>query len=157
MKKILMLVAIIVFALILQGCAEGKKEKIVTCKLEENNVAYGYKLSSVYKAYSDGKIVKKVETTEIATSDNESVLNYFENYINTLYGKMNDAYGGYDYTVTNENGKVTSITKIDYTSLNREQFIKDQPSMKKYMNDDNMITLEGIISMYETIGATCEE
>lgn len=157
MKKILMLVTIIVFALILQGCAEEKKEKIVTCKLEENNVAYGYKLSSVYKAYSDGKIVKKVETTEIATSDNESVLNYFENYINTLYGKMNDAYGGYDYTVTNENGKVTSITKIDYTSLNREQFIKDQPSMKKYMNDDNMITLEGIISMYETIGATCEE
>lgn len=157
MKKILMLVTIIFFALILQGCAEEKKEKIVTCKLEENNVAYGYKLSSVYKAYSDGKIVKKVETTEIATSDNESVLNYFENYINTLYGKMNDAYGGYDYTVTNENGKVTSITKIDYTSLNREQFIKDQPSMKKYMNDDNMITLEGIISMYETIGATCEE
>lgn len=157
MKKILMLVTIIVFALILQGCAEEKKEKIVTCKLEENNVVYGYKLSSVYKAYSDGKIVKKVETTEIATSDNESVLNYFENYINTLYGKMNDAYGGYDYTVTNENGKVTSITKIDYTYLNREQFIKDQPSMKKYMNDDNMITLEGIISMYETIGATCEE
>lgn len=145
-----------IFLIVLSGCSKQENEKIITCTLEQNNVAYGYKLSSVYKAITDGKVVKKVETTEVATSDNQEVLNYFENYINTLYGNMNNAYGGYDYKVTNENGKVTSITKIDYIVLNKEKFVEDQPSMKTYMNEDNMITVDGIITMYETLGATCE-
>ena len=37
-----------------------------------------------------------------------------------------------------------------------EQYVKDNSSMKQYVTSDNKISLNGIISIYETLGATCE-
>ena len=70
---------------------------------------------------------------------------------------MNNEYGGYDFKITNENGTLTAITKIDYTKLDMEKLAKDQSSMKNYMNDKNEITLEGIKALYKAMGATCEK
>ena len=125
--------------------------------LKLNDAAQNYEIESVYSIYTDGSVVNKVETTEIVTSDDDYVLDYFENYTNTMYTNMNNAYGGYDFNITKEDGKLISDTKVDYLKLDREKLAKDQPTMKSYMNDDYMLTLEGIKSMYEQMGATCEE
>ncbi len=157
MKSILKGLAVFLFVIILSGCGTKTEERVVTCTLEQNNVAYGYELRAEYNIYTDGTIVNRVETTEVATSDNQEILDYLENYNNTLYTNMNDAYGGYEFSSTNENNTLTAVTKIDYKKLDREKLVEDQPSMKNYMNDDNMLTLDGIKSMYEQMGATCAD
>ena len=70
---------------------------------------------------------------------------------------MNDTYGGYDVNITNADGKVTSVAKIDYSKLNIEQLVKDDPSMKNAVNDKNELTVTGIKSMYSAMGITCEK
>ena len=157
MKNILEFLAVFSFVIILAGCTSKTEEKVVKCTLNQNNAAQNYEIESVYSIYTDGSVVNKVETTEIVTSDDDYVLDYFENYTNTLYTNMNNAYGGYDFNITKEDGKLISDTKVDYLKLDREKLAKDQPTMKSYMNDDYMITFEGIKSMYEQMGATCEE
>ena len=157
MKNILEFLAVFLFVIILAGCTSKTEEKVVRCTLKLNDAAQNYEIESVYSIYTDGSVVNKVETTEIVTSDDDYVLDYFENYTNTLYTNMNDAYGGYDFDISKEDGKLISDTKIDYLKLDREKLAKDQPTMKSYMNDDYMITFEGIKSMYEQMGATCEE
>lgn len=156
MRRILKIFAVFICVLVLAGCG-NEEQRVVKCTLTQNNVAQGYKVSSEYKIYTDGKIVNKVETTEIATSDNSEILDYLENYENTLYTNMNNEYGGYDFKITNENGTLTAITKIDYTKLDMKKLAKDQSSMKNYMNDKNEITLEGIKALYKSMGATCEK
>lgn len=157
MKNILKFLTVFVFSIILVGCTFKDEERVVKCTLTQNNAAQNYKLESEYNIYTDGKVVNKVETIETATSDNAQILSYLENYEKTLYTNMNNSYGGYDFNINNENGVVKAITKIDYTKLDREKLAKDQPSLKNYMNDDNMLTLKGIKSMYEAMGATCEK
>ena len=157
MKNILEFLAVFLFVIILAGCTSKTEEKVVRCTLKLNDAAQNYEIESVYSIYTDGSVVNKVETTEIVTSDDDYVLDYFENYTNTMYTNMNNAYGGYDFNITKEDGKLISDTKVDYLKLDREKLAKDEPTMKSYMNDDYMITLEGIKSMYEQMGATCEE
>lgn len=157
MKKILKSLLVFLFIFIICGCSNKKSERIVKCTLEQNNVAYEYKLSSEYNIYTDGNIVNKVETTEIATSSKQEILDSLENYNNTLYTNMNNAYGGYEFKITNENGTLTAVTKIDYTKLDNEKLAKDQPTMKNYMNSDYRLTLDGIKALYKSLGATCEE
>lgn len=157
MKNILKFLAIFSLVIILAGCTSKTDEKVVKCTLNQNNVAQKYEIKSVYNIYTDGSVVNKVKTTEEVISDNSSILDYFENYTNTMYKNMNDAYGGYDFNITKEDGKLISVTKINYLKLDRKKLAKDQPTMKSYMNDDYMLTLEGIKSMYEQMGATCED
>ena len=156
MKNILKFLVIFSLVIILAGCTSKTEEKVVKCTLNQNNAAYGYELSSEYNIYTDGKIVNKVETTEVVTSDNQEILDYLENYNNKLYTNMNDAYGGYEFSSTNENNMLTAVTKIDYKKLDSKKLAEDQPSMKNYMNDDYVLTLDGIKLIYEQMGATCE-
>ena len=152
--------------IVLSGCGTKKEEsknkdesnkKIVSCTLYKKDVSNGYELSSTYKIFAEESIVNGVETTEIISSDNIDTLSYFETTLKNTYDKMNIAYGGYDVSITNQDGKVTSIIKIDYTVLNVEQLLIDNPSMKVAANNNNQLTLDGIISMYEIAGATCKK
>lgn len=157
MKRILKVLVIFIFVVILSGCDSKSEEKVVKCMLDQNNEVYGYKLHSEYNIYTDGNVVNQVESEEVATSDNDEILDYLANYTNTLYTNMNNAYGGYEFKVTKEDGKLVSKAKIDYANLDKEKLAKDQPTMKNYMNDDYMLTLEGIKQIYEQMGATCED
>ena len=66
-----------------------------------------------------------------------------------------EKYSGYDYTVTNKDGKVTSTVVVDFKIFDMEQFIKDNVAMKKY-TEKNYLTLDGAVKMYEASGATCK-
>lgn len=154
-KNFKMFVLVITVALI-TGCSNTEKEIVKTCTSTLNDVANGYKLQSDYKIYAKGNVVEKVETTEIITSDDETALSYFAEYLESTYVTANKIYGGHTNTVTKEDGKVISKTTIDYTVMNINKYVEDNSAMKNYVNSDNKLLLDGVISIYEDLGATCE-
>ena len=156
MKKILNLIGCVAFCFILSACSKAEvEEKTLTCTLHKKDVINNYELNSTYKVYAKGDAVNKVETTEIVTSDSATVIDYFEETLNSTYKAMNDAYGGYDYEITKEEGKVTSITIINYNELNLNQLANDDASMKLILNDNNQVTVNGLTSLYQQMGAEC--
>ena len=155
MKKYLPLGLLLICMLVVSGCQE-KKDYVVKCTLSQNNVLGNYQIESTYEITTDGKIAKSVKTVEVVTSENETLLNTMSETLNTTYETMNNAYGGYVFDVDQETGKVVSTVTIDYTALDLEKLLSDQPSMKNYTNEDNQLTLEGLQNMYTTMGATCE-
>lgn len=155
MKKYLPLGLLLICMLVVSGCQE-KKDYVVKCTLSQNNVLGNYQIESTYEITTDGKIAKSVKTVEVVTSENETLLNTMSETLNTTYETMNEAYGGYVFDVDQETGKVVSTVTIDYTALDLEKLLSDQPSMKNYTNEDNQLTLEGLQNMYTTMGATCE-
>lgn len=158
MKKALKLLSILLVVVMLCGCeSAAPKEKIVKCSIDKVDTANGYELKSSYVVYAKGDVVNKVKTTEIATSDADSILGYFETALNSTYEKYSNQYGGYSYKVTKEGNKVIADVTIDYTKMDLDKFTKDNPSIKAAMTNDNKLTLEGVKSMYKALGATCED
>ena len=156
MKKFIKVLVVALCTLLLVGCSSKEKNVITTCTLTSDQSASGYKLNSTYKIYSTNDAVTKVETTEVVTSDNEAIRDYFVSTLETSYKTADKAYGGYTYEVINEYDKVTSTVTIDYTKMDLNKFIKDNSSMKSYVNKDNKITLAGAKNIYESLGATCK-
>lgn len=155
MKKKILFIMLGLTLLLVTGC--GNEMEVTKCTLTSNDTTNGYKLDAVYNIYAKNDEVQKVETTETVTSSSDSVLSYFESYIKKTYKAYNDSYGGYTYTVTNSDGKVISKVTIDYTKLNIKQFVKDNSSMKSYVDSNNMITTDGMKTLYEKLGASCQK
>lgn len=155
-KNVLKFSVLTLGVIAMAGCG-AKEDYTLKCTLEQNDVINNYKTSSTYEITTDGEIAKKVKTTEIITSENEPFLDTVEENLHETYNSMNEAYGGYTIDITKEDGKITSVVEIDYTTLDIESLLEDQPSMKSYANDKNQMTLEGIKGIYTAMGATCEE
>lgn len=154
MKKVIFLLASMLLV-VLTGCQSKEKSGTIICNLSTNDVISGYKLQSEYKIHYNGDYVDSVETTETITSDSEDVLENFETTLTGTYQKMDEAYDGYTYKISNKNGKVTSNVTIDYGIMDVEQLVKDQPSFRSYVKD-NKILVQGLKSIYEGNGAVCK-
>ncbi len=115
----------------------------------------GYETTSKFAIYYTGDYVDKVETVETVTSESEDFLDNMEEYINSTYDAMNSAYGGYSYEVIREDGSIVSNVVIDYSKMDLELYITDQPTMSNYVENDKFL-VEGIVDIYEEAGATCE-
>jgi uncharacterized lipoprotein YehR (DUF1307 family) len=155
MKKFVKLTFAFMLVVLLTGCLG--KDKVTKCTLKSDQSASGYKITSEYNVYSSKDEVNKVVTTETVESKNNTILAYFEKQLKSQYKANNDSYGGYKYEVTNKDGKVVSKVTIDYSKMNLNKFVKDNPAMKSYVNKSNKITVKGIKSMYQSMGATCEK
>lgn len=155
MKKGLKVLGFIFAVTMLAGCG-NVEQKVTTCNLTQTDNATGYKLVSEYKVYSTGDVVDKVETVETVTSEDEAILDYFEETVNKTYSTQSETYGGYTYKVTNENGKVVSEATIDYSKMDLNKYASDNTAVKNFLNEDNRITVEGVTSIYEALGAVCE-
>jgi len=152
MKKIILLVPTLL--LLLTGC--GKEESgVINCTSSSRDVVNGYELKTEYKINYTGDYVNSVNTVETVTSENQEILDYLETYVKTTYDALNEEYGGYTYEVTNENGQVSANVTIDYNQMNLEQFVTDQPTLKPYVEEGKML-VDGIMVLYESLGATCE-
>ncbi len=149
MKKVL--VFLFVVTLVLTGC--GKKSGTIKCTL--TNDLSTYKLESTYTVNYTGKTVDSVDTVEKITSDNSAVLDTFEKTLKTTYETANKTYGGYNIDIKRTDSEVISTVKIDYNKMNISQYVKDQPTLKAYVDGDKL-TVDGIKSIYVAMGATCE-
>ena len=149
MKKFLIL---FICLFIVSGC---DKQEVVNCSLSSKDVITGYELQTNYKVNYKGKYVLNVVSEETVISDSEDVLDYFEEQINASYNALNEAYGGYDFNIIREDDKITSKAILDYSKMNIEQYVIDIPTAKEYTEDNKMLK-EGLVSLYESLGATCD-
>lgn len=156
MKKYVKVILVASILLGLTGCGSNKEEIVNHCTLNSNNTTSGYQLTSEYDVYSVNGEVNKVVTKEVITSENQQILDYFESYLKQTYETQNETYGGTTNEVTNENGIVTSKTTIDYNKMDLETYVKDNTALKSYVNSNNKLKTNGIISIYESMGAVCE-
>lgn len=160
-KKFILAVLLCSTLLLISGCGKQeelveKEQKTMTCTLSRNDVVNGYKLDSTYKVFYTDKVVDKVETEEVISSDSSEILSQFETQLNSLYQTMDETYGGYDINISNDGAQVVSLVKIDYSKLDLSQLAKDEPTMKNYLDSNNKLTLDGIKTMYTSQGITCE-
>ena len=155
MKKSLKIFSLVVIVVILCGCGIKQKKTTVNCKLSQKNPNNGYELKATYTIYATNGVVDTVKTTEEITSNEESILNYFNTNLNSTYENYNNKYGGYKYKVIMENGKVTSTVSIDYSKMDLKKLVKDNMNMKSAINNENKLKLEGIKSIYKSVGAIC--
>ena len=77
--------------------------------------------------------------------------------LNEQYQSSNETYGGYEYKVEKKDNSVESNVTLDYSKLNLKKYIEDNPAMKQFLNKNYKITLDGMISLYESSGATCNK
>ena len=155
MKKYVKIIILVITVILIAGCGNSK-QVIKTCKLSKNDITNGYKLESEYKIYSKSNIVKKVETIEIITSEDDEIIDFFKAYLDENYKTLDKTYGGYTNNITSEKGKIITKTTIDYNEMNLKKYVEDNTAMEKYVNSDNKISLDGIINIYEDMGAICE-
>ncbi len=155
MKKGVKFLVVSLLVVLAAGCG-NQKEVVKTCTLTSNQVSQGYKLESTYEIHAKGNLVEKVVTKEVVTTDKEQVISYFKNYLEKTYKTANETYGGYKYSVDTTDNSVTSNVTIDYNKMDLDKFVKDNSSMKSYVNKNNKIKLEGVTSIYEKLGATCK-
>lgn len=156
MKKMVKLSLIISLALVLTGCGNEDTELVTKCKLTSNVPASNYSLNSNYTVYSKNDVVNKVVTEEVVSSENENILNYFKEQLESTYKAQNDAYGGVTNEVKVEDGKITSLTTIDYNKMNLKKYVEDNSILNNYVNDDNKLTNAGVVGIYQSLGAVCE-
>lgn len=155
MKKVFFAFCFVI--LLCTGCnATNNEEKIMNCDLKSTNSVQGYTLTSKYTIYYTGDSVNSVETKEEVKSDEESILDYFEKTLTNTYETANENYGGYDNNITRSDNSITSTTKIDYNKMDMKKYIDDNTAVKSYVNSDNKFTVDGIKSIYETMGAICK-
>ena len=155
MKRVFKFLFIFVFVFLLAGCKGGKV--VTKCTLVSDQSASNYTLKSEYNVISNKDKVYRVETVEVVESKNNTILAYFEDQLKKQYKSYNDTYKGYKYDVVNKDGKVIAKVTIDYTKMDLDKFVKDNPAMKSYVDKDNNITLSGIKTMYESMGAKCSK
>lgn len=157
MKNIVKVFAALIVVTLLCGCGAQEKERVIKCTTSQNNLANGYEIKSEYNIYAKGDVVKSVKTKETVTSDQEAILNTFETTLNSTYGTYSKEYGGYKYEIVKDNNMVTSNVEIDYTVMDLARFANDNSVLKNYMNDNNELTVDGLKTMYKSLGATCED
>ena len=150
MKKLGLL---LVGLLLMTGCTS--KEKTLTCTLQTRDVISQYVLDSTYTVYSKNGVALRAVTEETVTSENNKILDYFEDTLKTSYSTMNTTYGGYQYTIDRNGQKIVSKVKIDYQIMDLKTYLKDQPQLKNYATNKGDLKLDGLRAVYESTGATC--
>lgn len=155
MKKIVMGTTIFLCIFLLTGC-NNNKEVTVNCTYKATEVGNKYSLEANYVIKGKGDVAKSVSSTEIVTSDDSEILDYFEEYLNDTYENLNETYSGYIYKITRNDNQITSKVDINYNAMNIEKYIEDNTEMKKYVNSKNKLTIEGLKKIYKEMGATCK-
>lgn len=153
MKKYFNVIMLVMAIVMLTGCGKEEQAELVkTCTLSSE--VSEYTMNNEYKVYGNDKTVDKVITVETIESDDAATLAYFETFAKTTYDTMNRLYGGYSYIIDADDNKIVISTTINYKKMNLKKFASDNPNVDYVKN--NKILLDGIVSLYEGMGATCK-
>lgn len=157
MRKGLKILFISMIIILLVGCNNKDTNKEITkkCTLSQNQSSNGYTLDSKYEIHSKNGYVTKVITKETVESESEEVREYFKSTLEDSYKSTNEKYGGYTYSITENDNKVISNVTINYSKMDIEKFIEDNSQMSSYVKN-NKLTLDGIVAIYEALGAICK-
>lgn len=151
MKKnfALMLVGCIIF--LTTGCGNAEKEMTCTRTMDQG----GMKVDLKYEVTYSNDTVKKVKSTEKITSDSKVTLETYKKNVEQMYSPYKDI-EHYEYSVKIDGNTLTSIANIDYEKVDTDKMIKID-SANSQLIKDGKVSLKNIKSVYESVGATCEE
>lgn len=152
MKKTIKIFSFIFLILLLTGCG---KEKYVTCTIDVDNTIENYQMTGTYKIYYSGNYVTRIQKLEQYVSQDKDMIDYFDEYKNLEYYKLNDFYDGFEYSVDKQEESVTLDATIDMNVVDLKKMVKD-----KYLDEDyvisNRLTVSGIKRFYKVKGASCD-
>ena len=174
MKKFIKYLCIILCIVVISGCGSKEKEEeklptnlVETIQIDETGAAaictaeydysdtQGYTTGSKFVVFTDeDDYVVKIVTTEVVASNDDAILELFEESLERNYS-MFSQYGGYDYEITIDGNKLISNVTIDYTETDLETMAADNESLKIYLTEDYKFTLKSVKSMYMSSGAEC--
>lgn len=157
MKKIVKLSMAILVSLALTGCGDKKaqtnsKELITEC-VRTATIQEGVSVNLNYKVISKDGIVAKIETVEVVTSDDKSVLENFKKSAENTYSPYKDV-KYYDYDITIDKNVLTSKTAIDYENIDTDKLIEID-SANGQLIKNGKVKLDDVTNLYSSIGATC--
>lgn len=158
MKKKMIFVFIFSVLLLATGC--GKDKKTIICKVESRDDIGGYNYFTEHTIKTIDGMVSEVTTVESMEYDesfyNENAIKDAMASFTDFYKAQNEVYGGFENKVEVDGKKVTSTTIQDYEKINMDKFLTDNVVLKEYASDDKKIKVEGLIELYKSLGATCD-
>lgn len=149
MKKIKFLCLL----LLLTGCSKAELVKVCTINTIDEDT--NYTIKSTFRIYAKDESVEQVKIKEIIKAQDNEELEILKEMLNSTYESANKEYGGYTNKIEEEKNKIISNTTIDYTKMDLKKYVKDNPAMDEYIKN-NKISIDGIISIYEEMGASCK-
>lgn len=138
---------------LLTGCSNV--ELVKTCTMNTIDENTNYIIKSTYEIYAKEEDVEKVNVKEVIEIDDKEELELYKEMLRSTYLSANKEYNGYMNKIKIEKNKIISNTTIDYTKMNLKKYLSSNPTMAEYIKD-NKISLDGIVSIYEQMGALCK-
>lgn len=139
--------------LLVTGCGNSNNTSSMTCTrtMDQNNIKTSLKYNVEFK---DGYVlrIKSVETVETSSSD---ILDTYKEQIESLYSPYQDV-DYYEYNVNIEDNKLTSTVDINYEKVDTDRLLEID-SANGQLIKDGKISVNDIKSVYESLGAICEE
>lgn len=151
MKKFLLAVMCTGIVL-LTGCG-ADKEKVMKCTRTINQTNINMDL--VYNVTYKGKYVSKISSTEKIISDNATVLETYQEQLESITATFKDI-KYYDHNIKIDGNTLTSTIDIDYEKIDTNKLIEIDSSMKQFIKDGK-VAVEDIESLYSQMGITCEK
>lgn len=163
------LIIIIIFATLIFGLAKRKGDSFINkvnkktpnqlhCVGNEKDDSQGFEIISEYFIDYNPKTNEVIKSTieKKMISSVEELNVFFKNNTLDNYRSMNELYGGITTSSANNNGSITVTAIIDYNKLNIDFYLKDYPTLKAYVSDENKLLYEGLKSLYQAEKANCE-
>lgn len=150
-KKILLFSSVFIFLILITGCSK-ESGNLMTCtmSMNQNNIKTNLKYNISY----DGDYVTRVKSIETVETDSEDILNSYKAQIESLYSPYNDI-EYYEYNVKIEDNKLTSTVDINYEKVDTDKLLEID-SANGQLIKDGKIKVNDIKSVYESLGAICE-
>lgn len=149
MKKKNLLFIALIGVLFVTGC-----NKTTKCSTTIDNG--NYKVVSEYNiTYDKNQNVVSIDTNEVVTSDDETILDYIESSVNSSFEKYKDL-KYYNFNLKREKGKLSETIKVNYSKLDIDKFIAIDNSVES-MFSNGKLKYDTIINTYKALGITCEE
>ena len=150
-KKILLFSGIFIFLVLITGCSK-ESGNLMTCtrSMNQNNIKTNLKYSVSY----DGDYVTRVKSVETIETDSEDILNSYKSHIESLCSPYKDV-DYYKYDVEVNDNKLTSTVDINYEKVDTDKLLEID-SANGQLIKDGKIKVSDIKSVYESLGAICE-
>jgi len=159
MKKVLVM-GLVILMLVVTGCGKEENkndttEEYQTMSCYRNATTGNVRMEINAKVKHDGEYVKTVKTVEKIISDDESVLEYYEDMLTNMYAPYLEL-KYYDNEVAIEGNTLISRTEVDYSKVDTNKMI-ELDSSNALLIKDGKIKIEDIKELYETnTGLICE-
>ena len=135
------------------GCGNSNDALSMTCTrtMNQNNIKTILKYNVEYK----DDYVSRIKSVETIETDSSDILNTYKEQIESLYSPYQDV-DYYEYNVEIQDNKLTSTVDINYEKVDTDKLLEID-SANGQLIKDGKIRVDDIKSVYENLGAICEE